>query len=385
MALGYGPHHHARHAYTHYEAAVESRSAPIGLSKEHCKGSQPRASRSVVPVTCTRQALLLARRPPNGMSTSYRKIGIIREGKKPADRRVPLTPAQCKEVMQRFPDVDLVVQRSDVRAYTDAEYEAFEIPVGGRPQRPRPDDWCEGSACGHAPSRTRATSSSAIRSRSNRTTEAFAGHAERGIRLIDHELLTDPTAQRVLAFGYWAGVVGAYNGFRGMATRHGGPDLKAGAMPATISRNWSVSCMPIRSPRTCASCSPVVGGSAKALWACWSAPAWNGSHRLNSSKYPERRSRLYRPRVLGSVRADDGKPHSTRRPSTGPLRSQDSGSSPSPRAHMYLACHFWDPRGPKILSASDDSRIPKITSARWWPTSAAISAVRSIVHFGPRP
>ena len=65
--------------------------------------------------------------PP--MSTAYRKIGIIREGKEPADRRVPLTPAQCKEVMQRHPEVDLVVQRSPVRAFTDAEYEAFEIPL----------------------------------------------------------------------------------------------------------------------------------------------------------------------------------------------------------------------------------------------------------------
>jgi saccharopine dehydrogenase (NAD+, L-lysine forming) len=29
------------------------------------------------------------------------------------------------------------------------------------------------------------------------------------------------------------------------------------------------------------------------------------------------------------------------------------------RAHMYLACHFWDPRGPKLLSA-DDLRDPQL-------------------------
>ena len=61
------------------------------------------------------------------MPTAYKKIGLIREGKQPADRRVALTPSQCKEVMQRFPDVDLLVQRSPVRAYTDAEYEVMEI------------------------------------------------------------------------------------------------------------------------------------------------------------------------------------------------------------------------------------------------------------------
>jgi saccharopine dehydrogenase (NAD+, L-lysine forming) len=30
------------------------------------------------------------------------------------------------------------------------------------------------------------------------------------------------------------------------------------------------------------------------------------------------------------------------------------------RAHLYIACHFWDPRGPKILSA-DDLRDPALS------------------------
>jgi saccharopine dehydrogenase (NAD+, L-lysine forming) len=32
-------------------------------------------------------------------------IGILREGKKPADRRTPLTPDQCVEVQKNFPSV----------------------------------------------------------------------------------------------------------------------------------------------------------------------------------------------------------------------------------------------------------------------------------------
>src|SRR5690606_19747435 len=45
-----------------------------------------------------------------------------REGKHPADRRVPLTPAQCQMVLERYPDLDLVVQRNEFRAFTDDEY-----------------------------------------------------------------------------------------------------------------------------------------------------------------------------------------------------------------------------------------------------------------------
>ena len=50
------------------------------------------------------------------------RIGIIREGKVPPDQRVPLTPEQCTQVLERFPYVELVVQPSQVRRITDQEY-----------------------------------------------------------------------------------------------------------------------------------------------------------------------------------------------------------------------------------------------------------------------
>ena len=56
-------------------------------------------------------------------------VGIIREGKVPPDKRVPLTPKQCKQVEQLFPQVKVVVQTSTVRAFTDKQYtdEGVEI------------------------------------------------------------------------------------------------------------------------------------------------------------------------------------------------------------------------------------------------------------------
>ena len=49
-------------------------------------------------------------------------IGLIREGKVPADNRVALTPGQCKWLVKQFPDVKLVVQPSPIRCFSDAEY-----------------------------------------------------------------------------------------------------------------------------------------------------------------------------------------------------------------------------------------------------------------------
>ena len=55
------------------------------------------------------------------------KIGIIKEGKTPPDERVPLSPEQCKEIINRFPSVELVVQNSDVRRFKASEYQNLGI------------------------------------------------------------------------------------------------------------------------------------------------------------------------------------------------------------------------------------------------------------------
>ena len=50
------------------------------------------------------------------------KIGLIREGKQPADNRVALTPAQCKWIHKNYGDVRIVAQSSPNRCFSDREY-----------------------------------------------------------------------------------------------------------------------------------------------------------------------------------------------------------------------------------------------------------------------
>src|SRR5690606_11523690 len=57
------------------------------------------------------------------------KLGILKEGKTPPDKRVPLTPAQCILVKEQFPNVDIYIQKSNVRAFKDSEYEALGLTV----------------------------------------------------------------------------------------------------------------------------------------------------------------------------------------------------------------------------------------------------------------
>src|SRR5882757_2373784 len=57
------------------------------------------------------------------------RIGLLREGKIPADNRVALTPAQCKWIQKNAPDIRVLVQASADRCYTDREYRSAGIEV----------------------------------------------------------------------------------------------------------------------------------------------------------------------------------------------------------------------------------------------------------------
>ncbi|GAB4451012.1 MAG: hypothetical protein OHK0036_10800 [Bacteroidia bacterium] len=57
------------------------------------------------------------------------KIGVLREEKTPPDKRVPLTPLVCAELVKQYPNVEIYVQPSNIRCYSDDEYRAFGIPV----------------------------------------------------------------------------------------------------------------------------------------------------------------------------------------------------------------------------------------------------------------
>ena len=49
-------------------------------------------------------------------------IGIIREGKTPPDFRVPLSPEQCKQLQDTYPQVTVTVQTSPIRCFSDQAY-----------------------------------------------------------------------------------------------------------------------------------------------------------------------------------------------------------------------------------------------------------------------
>jgi hypothetical protein len=293
------------------------------------------------------------------MAVPHRKIGIVREGKQPPDRRTPLTPAQCRRIIDQRPGVDLVVQRSPVRAFTDAEYEAAGVPlVDDLSDRDLIIGIKEVPVDQLLPGKSYLFFSHTIKEQPHNR-KLMRAVIERGITLIDHELLTNREGERVLAFGYWAGVVGAYNGFRAWEKITGGPDLKpAHACHDLDELEQHLHAVPLpQDLRIVLTGGGRVGKGAMGVLERAAVTRVTPTEFLNGTFTGP----VYT--VLGS--ADlyerlDGKPFDKAAFHADPTGHRSRFMAYARRARMYMACHFWDPRGPKILSA-DDLRDPELT------------------------
>ncbi|MBD2767038.1 alanine dehydrogenase [Hymenobacter sp. BT664] len=147
-------------------------------------------------------------------------IGLIREGKTPPDKRVPLTPKKCVEAQASFPNLRIVVQSSLVRSYSDQEYRDLGLEVRddvsdcdvlmGVKEVPREQ---------LIPNKTYCIFSHTVKKQpANRG--LLREVLKKNITLIDYELLTNARGERIVAFGRYAGIVGAYNGLLTYGRKH---------------------------------------------------------------------------------------------------------------------------------------------------------------------
>ena len=142
------------------------------------------------------------------------KFGIIKERKNPPDRRVVFSPQKLQEFQQQFPEAIIKVESSDIRVFSDDEYKkaGFEVTndvsdcdvlIGVK----------EVPIDALIPNKKYFFFSHTIKKQPyNRT--LLQAIIEKNIELFDHEVITDARGNRLIGFGRYAGIVGAYNGFR---------------------------------------------------------------------------------------------------------------------------------------------------------------------------
>lgn len=147
-------------------------------------------------------------------------IGLIREGKIPADNRVALTPTQCKWLKQQFPQVQITVQASPNRCFSNAEYQQAGITVADNINhcdillgiKEVPIDML-------VPNKTYLFFSH-TKKKQPHNKKLLQSIIANNITLIDYECLEHEDGQRIIGFGFFAGVVGAHNGMMAYGNRN---------------------------------------------------------------------------------------------------------------------------------------------------------------------
>lgn len=149
------------------------------------------------------------------------RIGLIREGKIPADNRVALTPAQCKWVHKNSDQVKIVAQSSSHRCFSDREYLSAGVEVKEDLSdcdillgiKEVPVDQLMDNKIYLFFSHTK--------KKQPHNQKLMRSILDKKIHLIDYECLEHDDGQRIIGFGFFAGVVGAHNGMMAYGNRTG--------------------------------------------------------------------------------------------------------------------------------------------------------------------
>jgi saccharopine dehydrogenase (NAD+, L-lysine forming) len=143
---------------------------------------------------------------------NMKTIGIVRETKVPQDNRVPFSPKQCAALLQKYANLQIVVQPSAHRCFSNQEYADAGITlqedlancdiIFGVKEQNKAD---------LIPNKTYLFFSH-TKKKQPYNKELMQAIIQKNIRLIDYECMTHDDGQRVVGFGFFAGVVGAHNG-----------------------------------------------------------------------------------------------------------------------------------------------------------------------------
>ncbi|MEZ4795867.1 MAG: NAD(P)-dependent oxidoreductase [Flavobacteriaceae bacterium] len=147
------------------------------------------------------------------------KFAIIKERKNPPDRRVVFSPEKLAEARAQFPQAEFVVESSDIRIFPDETYKALGFKVT--------DDVSDCDVMigvkevpieNLIPHKKYFYFSHTIKKQPyNR--KLLKAMLEKNIEMYDHETIVKKSGARLIGFGRYAGLVGAYNGFRALGLR----------------------------------------------------------------------------------------------------------------------------------------------------------------------
>ena len=148
------------------------------------------------------------------------KFALITERKNPPDRRVVFSPTELVQLKSQFPTAEIKIESSEIRVFKDEEYSnlGFEVSTDVSDcdvligVKEVPVDYL-------IPNKKYFFFSHTIKKQSHNR-KLLAACLEKNIELYDHETIVDANNKRLIGFGKYAGIVGAYNGIRAFGIKY---------------------------------------------------------------------------------------------------------------------------------------------------------------------
>ncbi|HPD96006.1 MAG TPA: NAD(P)-dependent oxidoreductase [Tenuifilaceae bacterium] len=283
--------------------------------------------------------------------TNKIKIGILKETKTPPDRRVALPPKQVKILMEKFDNVEVVVQPSDIRCFKDEEYTKLgiilqedisncDLLIGVK----------ETKIPTIIPNKTYIEFAHIAKKQPHNLPLIRAFTANKNT-LIDYEYFTDKKGVRLVAFGHWAGIVGAYNALRALSIKEGLTALK----PANQMHDYSELKAVLQTVKIPAKKFIVTGGGRVAGGAVEILTHIGASEvttedflgkSFNTSVYCRLDPWHYAKHKKGNEFVWDNWVNN-------PMDFESTFLPYTKKADVMIACHYWDYRSPHFFTLED--------------------------------
>lgn len=280
------------------------------------------------------------------------KVGVLKETKTPPDRRAALSPKQAVHFLRHFPETELYIQSSNLRAFKDQEYTDLGLTVT--------DDisGCdillgikEVAVDTLIPGKTYMFfSHTAKKQEYNR--ELLQALLKKKIRMVDYEYLTYENGVRIIAFGRWAGLVGAYNALRALGKREGLFNIPQAADTSRTEEMFSILKSRVKLPAVKIL---ITGGGRVAQGALETLSVLD----IEGVKPNDFLNRNYDCPVFTQldpgdyVRRKDGKPFELQHFFENPEAYESAFAPYTKVADMYIACHYWDEKSPDFITRED--------------------------------
>ena len=314
------------------------------------------------------------------------KIALIKETKTPVDNRVALAPKQVAELNRQFPQHQIVVQASDIRAFSDDEYRAEGVEVlsdvsdadilfgikEAKIESLIPDKHY--FFFGHI---------AKMQEYNRPLLQAFI---QKHITFCDYEYLVDDNNIRVCAFGWWAGVVGVYYTLRGYGLKHKLYELPKPDRRFTLTQLLE-SLNKVHLPKV----KLLVTGAGRVSQGAQHVLENIGAHKMTEEEYLSDASINTLSYCVADVdrlvKRKDGDAFSWNDFSRNAKEYESDFMRWAKKTDVLVCAHFWGPEAPVYLSEEDlrnkDLRIRMIGDVTCDIKGSIKSTVRPATHDDP--